>query len=331
MPITPSDIKWYKSLTVADAAANGGRMSNVQSPSGIKNNILPDITLAERNAGTTRYRKMFIKVENADNIALGNARVFLQLNTPGEDSVTFFPGTQRDTQAAITGNERLYGGGRLSESVEDGAVSIKVITEGAALNCFRAGDTVRVTDKTSVSSAGNEEFLEIEAVAYAGDVATLTLAEPGLTNGYQANVTGIASVYQAGDVQPVVGERVVTSANGSLNPGSPVTGDHLATVEQNWTITFTSGTAFSIVGDTLGNVGSGNVGNGAAPINPAFPGRPYFSIPAAAFSGAFAAGDTITFSTSPAAIPIWYKQVVPAGAAAISGNRVILGVDGESA
>jgi len=330
MPITPSDIKWYKSMTVSDVAANGGRMSNVLSPSGVKNNILPDVTLAERNAGTTRYRKMFIKVENADNIALGNARVFLQLNTPGEDSVTFFPGTQRDTQAAITGTERLYGGGSLLVAATAGAITLQVLTEGASLNCIRVGDTVRITNKTSVSGAGNEEFQVVEAVEYAGDVATVTLVEP-LQYGYAANETIVSSVYQPGEVRPAVTNPLVTSAAGSLLANHPITGDSLATVEQDWTLTFTSPTAFSIVGDTLGNIGAGNTSGGASPVNPAFPGRRYFTLPAAAFNGAFVAGDRITFTTSPAALPIWYKQIVPAGAASISGNRMVIGVDGESA
>lgn len=330
MPVTPSDIKWYKSLTVADTAANGGRMSNVQSPSGIKNNVLPDITLSERNAGTTRYRKMFIKVANADNITLGNARVFLQQNTPGEDSVTFFPGTQRDTQAQITGSERQYGGGRLVSAAPSMSISLQVLTEGAALNCLRAGDTIRITNRQAVSGAGNEEFQVIEAVSYVGDVATLTLVDP-LQYAYPANETIVSSVYQVGEVHPTVSVPAVTSASGVLLAEHPITGDSLATVEQDWTLTFTSATAYIIFGDTLGNVGSGNLSGGAAPINPAFPGRPYFRLPAAAFSGAFATGNQITFTTSPAAIPVWYKHVVPAGAAAISGNHVVLGVDGESA
>lgn len=328
MPITPSDIKWYKSLTLADAAANGGRMSNVQSPSGIKNNILPDITLAERNAGMTRYRKMFIKVANGENIALTNARVFLQLPTPGEDSVTFFPGTQRDTQAAITGSERLYGGGKLAVAVAAGGTTLQVATEAAALNCIRTGDVIRVTDKPAVTGAGSEEFLTVTAVTYLGDVAEVTLAEP-LVSSYGAGAI-VSSVYAAGEVKALASAAQVTSAAGMV-VGEMITCDSLATVEQDWTLTFTSATAFTIVGDTLGNIGSGNTTSNSAPINPAHPGRSYFTIPAAAFSGTFATGDRITFTTSPAAIPLWYRQVVPAGASAISGNQVILGVDGESA
>lgn len=328
MPITPSDIKWYKSATVADTAANGGRMSNTQSPSGIKNNIFPDITLAERNAGAVRYRKMFIKVANTENLALGNARVFLQLPTPGEDSVTFFPGTQRDTQGQITGNERQYGAGALAFAAQQASREIQVSTEGAALNYFRAGDIIRVTDKATVTGSGNEEFHEVLGVTYAGDVATVGIAAP-LEYGYPAGAV-VSSCLAAGEVSAVCSAPVVTSAAGFVDPGY-LAADSTGAVEQDWTLTFTSAVAFTVTGDTLGNVGSGNTASGAAPINPAFPGSPYFRMLSGALGGTFAAGDQVTFSTSPAAIPIWYKQIVPPGAAAISGNRVILGVDGESA
>lgn len=329
MPISPPDLKWYKSMTIADSGANGGRMSAVQSPSGVKNNVLPDVTLTERTAGVTRHRKLFIKVANADNIVLQNARVFVQQATPGQDSVCFFPGTQRDTQAVLTGSERLYGAGKLAAPAPAGSASIQVATEGAALNYLRAGDLVRVSDKTGAASPGNEEFRVVQAVTYAGDVATVSLAE-GLAYGYPSDGTVVSSVYQAGDVGATSTSPAVVSAGGTV-AADGVLGDSIGTVDQDWTLTFTSATAFTITGDTLGNVGSGNVTGGAAPANPSFPGRAYFSLPAGAFGGAFATGDTVTFTTRPAAIPVWYKQVVPAGAAAVSGNQVILAVDGESA
>lgn len=50
-----------------------------------------------------------------------------------------------------------------------------------------------------------------------------------------------------------------------------------------------------------------------------------------AFGGTFATGDTIAFTTQPAAIALWYKRVVPAGASSFSGNQVIVGIDCESA
>ena len=329
MPISPPDLKWYKSLTIADTSANGGRMSAAQSPSGVKNNVLPDVTLSERTTGVTRHRKLFIKVENADSIPLQNARVFVQQATPGQDSVCFFPGTQRDTQASLTGSERLYGAGKLSATASAGAKTILVATEGAALSYLRAGDLLRITDKATVAAPGSEEFVVAQSVTYAGDVANVTLATP-LASSYAANAATVSSVYQAGEVKARATEVQVSSAAGLFDQ-SALPLDSTGTVEQSWTLTFTSATAFTVTGDTLGNIGSGNIASGAAPAHPSFPGKAYFTVPGTAFGGAFAAGDTVTFTTSPAAIPVWYRQSVPAGAAAVSGNQVILAVDGESA
>lgn len=332
MSIIPSEIHWNKSQVVGDGGSNGGRISAVVSANAVKNNDFPDVTLAERTTGIRRYRKLFVKIANDDDLVLQNARAFMQLNTPGDDAVTFFPGTQRDVQSSLTGSERLYGAGRLNASVVAGAVTFQVITEGAALNYLRTGDLIRITDKTTLADSGNEEFHPATNVSYAGDIATITIAAPGLANGYAAGVSGVSSVYEAGDIATSITPPSVTSASGTLNVATyPILGDNIGTTEQDWTLTFTSGTAFNIVGDTLGNVGSSNTSSATAPANPLESGKPYFTLPAAAFGGTFAPGDIITFTTSPAALPLWHRQDVPVGAAALSGNRVITGVDGESA
>ena len=73
---------------------------------------------------------------------------------------------------------------------------------------------------------------------------------------------------------------------------------------------------FAVAGDTLGSVGSGNIASNFAPTNPDF-GAPYFTLPSAIWGGAWASGETFTFQTHPAALPLWLKRVVPAGAASI--------------
>jgi len=59
--------------------------------------------------------------------------------------------------------------------------------------------------------------------------------------------------------------------------------------------------------------------------------KPYFTIPAAAWGGTWANGETVTFITHPASIPIWEKRVIPAGANSLAGNKRIIVVRGESA
>ena len=108
--------------------------------------------------------------------------------------------------------------------------------------------------------------------------------------------------------------------------------DHIGSVEQTWTITFSDATNFSCSGDTLGSVGSGSIGGGDfAPNNTDF-SKPYFTLTDGTppWGGTWAASETITFKTHPAAAAIWEKRTVPAGADSLSGNKVVVAISGES-
>jgi hypothetical protein len=155
------------------------------------------------------------------------------------------------------------------------------------------------------------------------------VAAPGLLTAYDAANTRCCSVYSPGNIAAAVSSVVANSASGIVD-GAQIGTDAIGTVEQSWTLTFTSATAFNITGDTLGSVGSGNVGSTTSPNNGQF-SKPYFTLPPAVFSGTFASGDTVTFTTSPAAVPIWFRRNVPANTPSLSGNRFVVGCDGESA
>lgn len=332
MSIIASELQWYKSETVDDTINNGGRMSSNLSPTQVKNNVWPDVSQAERIAGSTKYRKMFIKVSNDDDITLVNPRIFVETYTPADDNVSIFEGTQNDIQDDLTGSERLYGCGQLDANVIATATSMDVLTEGVALDHFQDGDLIRISDKTDVDDGGgNEEFVTISgAPSYSGDVATISFT-PALANGYSAAATRVASVIEASNIIGASTGVTVVSGGGAYDDATyPVELDSIGSVEQDWTLTFTSPTAFDIVGDTLGNVGSGNISTDATPNNPDF-SKPYFTLQQEGFSGTFSAADTLSFTTSPAAAPIWYKRTVPAAAASFSANKVIVAIDGESA
>ncbi len=183
-----------------------------------------------------------------------------------------------------------------------------------------------------MDGAGNEEFATIATggVSYTGSVATLTLTA-GLTNAYAAASTRVASVLQPGNIIGSVSNWVETSAAGTYDEVTyPLLVDSIGGISQLWTLTFSSATAFSVSGDTVGSVGSGDTATDFQPSNPDFT-KPYFNLRAAGWGGTWANGDTITFRTDPAATPLWLKQVVPAGAAAMSGDQVILAAIGDSA
>lgn len=331
MSILAAELIWRHPQERSDFGSNGGRMTATPIPSAVKNNIWPDVPQSERTVGSLKYRKAHIHVANDDDLTLVRARAFIETYTPGDDTVTIFPGTHTDTQSAITGTEQLYGCGQLNVDVLAAAATMDVMTEDATLDFFKDGMLVRISDKTDVDDAtGNEEYVTIVgAPTYVGDVATIAFT-PALVNGYAAASTRVASVIESGDTAASYAAFVVTSTAGTFDDTThPVLLDHIASVEQSWTLTFTSATEFTIVGDTLGSLGSGNTSSNVQPNNPDY-SKPYFIMNAAGFGGTYVAGDTITFTTSPAGIPVWYRRAIPVGANSLTGDKVIVGIDGES-
>ncbi|MCK7579153.1 MAG: hypothetical protein MZV65_27770 [Chromatiales bacterium] len=65
-----------------------------------------------------------------------------------------------------------------------------------------------------------------------------------------------------------------------------------------------------------------------SPSNPN--GGTYFTLAAAGWGGTAGTGDTLVFTTVPAGCPLWYRRIVPAGAAAISSDPVSVCVEGET-
>ena len=325
MAVLTSEVKFYRSAVVSDSAANGGRMGIIESVSGVSQNVFPDVPEAERVAGSTKYRKLFVKIENPNEEALLNTFLFLNQITPADDEMRFFPGTQTDVQSDI-GSPDLYGVGQLQATVL-AAVSTFVVTveDWSAGAIFRDGDTIRISDGT------NEEIHVISgAPTPAGNNITIDIVG-ALANGYNSSNTFISSGIDLGDLVGSFDTWVETTGAGTYAEATPgnVVVDSIGGVEQDWTLTFTNSTNFGLVGNTLGSVGSGSIGGDFAPNNANF-SRPYLTILSAGWGGTWATGNTITFSTRPASPGIWYERVVPAGAAALAANSISNVVVGES-
>lgn len=334
MSIQASELVWRKSSVVVTGATNGNVMGTAVSASGAKNNVFPDVPSSERTAGSTVYRKMFILVNNSESDGNGNLglaliapKLFVETRTPGDDAVNLFLGTQSDTEADLTGSEDLYGMGVLTNPVSGGASSITVTVEDwSGLPIFRNGDTIRISDKTDINDAGNnEEYHVINGVpSPSGNQITLTLTGT-LANGYSAGAK-VSSVIEPADVECSV-DGFSNNGTGTFSAAG-ITTDNTGTIEMDWTLTFDTSTAYTVRDSSAQSVGSGNVGSDFTPNNPN--GGTYFTLLSASFGGTFTGNDTIDFSTHPAAIPVWYRRDVPAGASSLSGNSVIVAVDGES-
>jgi len=336
MPILDNEIVWRPAALMSDVtpAQNGGRMAFSQLVSGVKNNLFPDVSQSERLAGAVKWRKAFIHVNSAQDTALLNVRLFLDSLTPAGDFVVFQPGTQTDTEDQITG--RAYGIGTLYAPIVGGAVQIQVACEHnaeyATLQPLRVGDVVRVSDRPSTGGAGNEEWVTVSGVSFGTDFATVDVT-PALANSYATSNTLVSSVLELPSAVAGVTGVSVISAGGSFD--SATVGNLIAhnkgAVEENWTLTFTDASTFTVSGNTVGTLASpGSVSADYAPLNPAT-GTPYFTLKAIAWGGTFQANDTVTFATQPAAIPIWYRRQVPAGTFSLANDFCSLAIHGESA
>ncbi len=341
MPIDTADLKLYKSSTVNDTDSNGGVMSTTEVADAVKNNVWPDVPQAERVSGSVKYRKTFIKVANDSDIPLVDARIFIETYTPGDDTIVLMSGTQTDTQAQADDYSRFYGAGPLNANVSIGASTIAVNVESGnasgGANIFQNGDLIRISDKANVASGtGSVEFLRLHAttgVSWNGDLATLTFeAGTTLANAYAtATPTRVASVLEAGTIQGSLTGWGESSSSGTYDETTyPLVLDSIGSIEQTWTITFTSATNFSCVGNTVGSVGSGTISGSFAPNNAAF-SKPYFTLSNAGWGGTWASGETVSFTTHPAAMAVWQRRTVPAGASSLSGDKVIIAISGESA
>lgn len=331
MAIIASELVLYKSLVITDTPANGGRRSVNKIVSNLVNNCFDLVLPEDRVAGDRQVRKVFASVDNDDDLTLFTARIFLDAPTPGDDWMTMFAGTQRDTMADHSSVSKRYGCGYLHSNVSAGGSTLIVDVEDATIaGMFSDGDTVCITDRTNPYSAatGNREFRTITGTpSVSGTQVTMTITQ-ALTNSYTtANNTRVASVLEAGDVLCSVSNWTETGAGTYDETTYPVLCDNLGTVEQTWTLTFSDATTFTVVGDTVGSVGSGTLGSNFAPTNSAA-SKPYFTLRAAGFGGTWAAGNTIVFQTHPAAVPLYLDWVIPAGAESINANLVSLVVAG---
>jgi hypothetical protein len=316
MTISATELKIYKSVTVSDAAANGGRMSANEIVSLAKNNLFPDVSESARTAGETKYRKTFMKVANDADETASAVKIHMTTRSAGDDYEVIIPGNNTDTQGAMSSSTE-YGVARLKTSVLAAATSFVVTLDAAALIIYRNADKIWISD------GANTEYHANATIVKVGADVTITLAGgDSLANGYSNANTVVSSVIEPGDIKTATSAWTETVAgDGTYDETNyPLVLDNIGTVYDNWTITFTDATNFACAGASVGSLAAGAKTTDYSPNNADFT-KPYFTLYAAGFAGTWAAGDTITFTTSPAAAAIWHKRTVPAGSASIANDN----------
>ncbi len=100
-------------------------------------------------------------------------------------------------------------------------------------------------------------------------------------------------------------------------------------VTEKWAIVFTSSTTFTITGETLGQIYSGNTSVVAAPQNPNTL-NPYFIIQFAGWGTGWVAGNVVRFNTDGCLAPLWIARTVLSGAAEQEDDQFTIQVRGDA-
>jgi len=335
MPIITDDLQIFKSLTVSDNASNGGRMNpSSQVTSGVRNNILPNTTQAERDAGITRYRKVFCANRNSDNLELQYPYVHMTSDTPADDAVFLVLGDFRNIQSDLnlSANVPWRGGvGDLETALSVSDTEIRVQFEDSDLRIYpNTTEAPAGNRKLWIGEGATEEMVTWSSYTVDSTVIVYTLTS-GVINDY-TTAAKVAHVYtQDEDIIPSSDDWTETSTLGTYDETTyPLVLDNLGTIDDEWTLTFTSATAFNVEGLYTGSVGSGNISSLLSPINPGT-SSPYFTLSNLGWGGTWASGNTVTFSTKPSAISFWVVQDVPANTPSFSNNEFTFRFGGESA
>ena len=169
------------------------------------------------------------------------------------------------------------------------------------------------------------EYVDVSNVSWASNQATVTVST--LVNTYLSGAI-VSSLVSLDNLTPALSDWTETSTSGTYDETTyPVILYNIGTVSDDWTLTFSDSSNFSVSGSITGSVGSGNTGSD---FQPAHGASYYFKIASAGWGGTWADGDTVEFTTIHSARSVWLKETWAAGVA--SGcNDIMLSRKGESA
>lgn len=185
-----------------------------------------------------------------------------------------------------------------------------------------------VTPITWTTAPDNGEDIQADyrenAYSYSGNVATVELDEQ-VANAYTTDTTfGSGCIYED-EVKCSFDSWTENSSSGTYDETTyPLTLYNDGTVEESWTLTFTSSSTFSLSGAYYGTIETGSIGSDFSPTNPDT-GQSYMTISSYGWGGSWESGDTITFDTHPSAVPILLEEDVPAGTTQEPNNLLALG------
>lgn len=342
MTLQNSNLKLRPSVLISDTvpAQNGGRMAYSEVVSGVKNNLLPDATAAQRLNGLVRWRKVFWHVDSADTVALNNVMVYMDKKTPGDDYLLIQGDnvTATGTEDSDKDEPLLYGIGMMDSDVNAGQEWVEIVYEHVdydVLLPFRVGMMIRISNIPPAGGPGTEEFVTLTDVASSGvRVAVLTFTGSPLANSYLMADTLVSGVISGGTVKGYgwsTGSSIQEDGVLDLDTPGNLQVPSNNSIEESWTLTFTSADTFTVAGVTVGALpGTGSISADYSALDPES-GVVLFTLLSSAWSGVFTGGDFVSFDTVQASLPLLIRQCIPAGSGSLAGNVGAIAIRGESA
>ncbi|GAA4493193.1 curculin (mannose-binding) lectin protein [Pseudaeromonas paramecii] len=107
----------------------------------------------------------------------------------------------------------------------------------------------------------------------------------------------------------------------------PITVTNRGAITERWALVFTSTTTFKIIGEHLGQIGTGNINEICAPLRPAV-NVPYWSINPLAFGAGWSDGNVVRFNTIGANAPFQTARTILQSDAAIDDDEFALQLRG---
>jgi hypothetical protein len=180
---------------------------------------------------------------------------------------------------------------------------------------------VQISGQVSLNTGLSRDFPEGSYLSTA-----LRLGEANGSLDLQARVQNLFDQQTWTDVWS--DERIGAAADATYNDTDyPLVVTNADAITERWAIEFTSSTAFRLIGETVGQIATGNITADLAPINPRT-AAPYFTMDKDGWGGGWSAGNAVRFDTIGALAPVWCARTVlpgPAGASPDGFRLRVLG------
>jgi len=108
----------------------------------------------------------------------------------------------------------------------------------------------------------------------------------------------------------------------------PIAVTNTGAITERWALIFTGSTSFIVVGENVGNIGSGNTVSDLAPVNPNT-SVPYFELAALGWGAGWSTGNVVRFNTVGANHPVWCARSVQQGSTAAGTDSMVIYIRGD--